>query len=60
MIETLAEMKINQFLESYDAIDNATMFFGDHSVEWLDAFEIHIEHKEELKRLLILGLSIDL
>lgn len=60
MIDTLAEMKIHQFLESWDKIEFCEVHFGKHSVDWHDAYEIFLEHKVELKRLLILGLAKDI
>lgn len=60
MIEMLATKLLIDFLESQDKVDSIGHIKGTHSVEWLDAFEEHMERRQELHRLLVIGLAHDL
>lgn len=60
MIHTLATKLLTDFLESQDKVDSIGHIKGTHSVEWLDAFEEHMELRKELHRILVIGLAHDL
>lgn len=60
MIHTLATKLLTDLIDMHDKIDFTASHYGTGSVEWLDAFEIYIDHFEYIHKLICLGLAQDL